>query len=54
MRHIIFRVLILLLTVGFLVFAPMLKSEASGCNGICARSCNDEYNGCLCEFSVVS
>jgi hypothetical protein len=47
MRRLIFRVLVLLLMVGFLIFAPTRKSEAVSCDGSCYQACYAQYRECL-------
>lgn len=47
MRHLTFRVLILLLMVGFLTFSNTGKSQAVACNGSCYQSCYNEYTACI-------
>ena len=46
MRHLAFRVFVLLLMVGFLIFAPVQKSKVIA-DGACTQACYNLYSECL-------
>ena len=51
MRHSL-RLLVLLVMVGFLIFASTPQSEAGSCNWICARACNEQFNACQDDYAT--
>ena len=46
MRHLTFRVLVMLAMVGFLVFTPVQKSKVKA-DRACTQACYDMYSACL-------
>jgi hypothetical protein len=46
MRHLMLRVLVLLLMVGFLIFAPLPESKTDSCVSPCYQSCISQFREC--------